>query len=371
MQLFHFQPKSHQRKRDYEFGRTLGIGGYGEVKLVKETKTGKEFACKVIEKKIVADMEYQLRRQNLLLDLHHNGVIKLHEWFESKERFYLIFELAAGGELYQHLLEATRFKEPEAREVASTLTKALSYLHARGVVHRDLKLENVLYRSTEFSDCCISDFGLAAQLEGRPLFNHCGSAGYTAPEVYTPGGYGAEVDMWSLGVVVFCLMGGRFPYKNTEPLALAEEARTTKLYFPRTWDDISADAKDFVSRCLVVDPKKRMTAAEALEHPWFKTPLPAPQPLPSPELSRVTSNRPILERQRTNPPPLTSQAIERRQTVIEGKPEATSSAIEKRETIIRGRPEGAEMSSGGTDLSGTELERRPSKAEMDVKTSIL
>ncbi|KAM0748582.1 Pkinase-domain-containing protein [Meredithblackwellia eburnea MCA 4105] len=302
LHLFHHQPKSHERKKDYKFGNILGVGGYGEVKLATRVSDGKLYAVKVVQKAIITDLALQVRRQATLLGLDHPHVIKLHEWFESKERFYLVFELAAKGELYQRLIEATRFRECEARDVARSLTSAVDYLHKKRIVHRDIKLENVLYRSDAFSDLCLSDFGLAAQLEpeGKVLKTICGSPGYTAPEVYLQQGYGAPVDMWSLGVVVFCLMGGRFPYKNTNPVDLAREAMTTELYFPKSWDIVSPLAKDFVSRLLIVDPEKRMTAAEAVEHEWLKQSHRAPTP--PPEIVPPPVARPPIARRQTQLP---------------------------------------------------------------------
>ncbi|KAL8280643.1 hypothetical protein RQP46_006966 [Phenoliferia psychrophenolica] len=178
-----FQPKSHSRKKDFEFGRILGIGGYGAVKLVTETKTSKEYAVKIVPKTTIrVSSEQQALRLEFLMSLEHPHVIKLQEYFESKERYYLLIFLT------------------------------------------------------------------------------------------TADSYDSSVDLWSLGIILFCLLGGRFPYKAVDSLALAQEASTTRLHFPpHPWDSISKDVKHLISRLLTVNPLKRITAAEALLHPWFES----------------------------------------------------------------------------------------------------
>ncbi|GAA5854138.1 hypothetical protein JCM8547_008241 [Rhodosporidiobolus lusitaniae] len=298
------QPASHSRKREFRIGELLGVGGFAEVKKAVQLETGREVAIKIIPKSRIRDHGQQVFRQNTLLQLKHPHIIETLCWFESKERYYLVFELAAGGELFEHLMESEnyRFSEAEAREVVYALVSGVKYLHSKNIIHRDLKPENVLYRTPPGShpevghdDCVISDFGLAAYVEpnGGRLYTIAGSAGYSAPEMYPEEGvvdgqcrgkgYGLKADVWSLGVIAFICMGGRFPYKKTEPVELAQEARTTKLYFPRSWETISEEAKDFVSWLLTVDEDQRPTAAEALEHPWLRAALSRP---PSPVACR-------------------------------------------------------------------------------------
>ncbi|BGP00247.1 putative Calcium/calmodulin-dependent protein kinase II (putative) [Rhodotorula toruloides] len=304
MHLFDYisgQPQTHHRKRHYTIRETLGVGGFAEVKRATALDTGREVAIKIIPKTRIRDMTQQIFRQNTLLTLKHPHIIETIEWFESKGHIYIVFELAAGGELFEHLIESPnyRFSEAEAREVMYALVDGVAYLHSRNIVHRDLKPENVLYRTPPGShpeighdDCVISDFGLAAYVDpkGGRLHTVAGSAGYTAPEVYPEEGvvdgrgqgrgYGLKVDVWSLGIIAFCCLGGRFPYKETEPAKLADEARRTKLYFPRSWENVSETAKDFIRRLLTVDEDERPTAAEALEHPWLRVALSRP-PSPS------------------------------------------------------------------------------------------
>ncbi|SCV69777.1 BQ2448_1171 [Microbotryum intermedium] len=276
--FFHLQPPSHKRKKAYKIGAHLGTGGFGEVKQATELATGRQVAIKIILKAKIADLKIQVQRQESLKKLDHPHIVKLIEWFESKEKMYLVFELAAGGELFDHLIDAGRFEEDEAKEVAYALCDAVAYLASHNVLHRDIKPENVLYRDPPghngagHDDCVLSDFGLATVVNpNERLHTIAGSAGYSAPEMYSEEGYGLAADCWSLGVVVFAMMGGRFPYKATESRALAHEARTTKLYFPPVWRSISAQAKDFVRKLLEVDPIKRMTAVQALQHPWLRS----------------------------------------------------------------------------------------------------
>lgn len=286
------QPPTHHRKKHYIFKETLGTGGFATVKQATSKDDGREVAIKIIEKDRIRDHAQQVYRQNTLMTLKHEHIIELIEWFESKNHYFLVFELAAGGELFDHLVESPncRFSEAEAREVVYALVDGVKYLHERNIMHRDLKPENVLYRTPPGShpevghdDCVISDFGLAAYVDpnGGRLYTIAGSAGYSAPEMYPPegiengqgrgNGYGLKADMWSLGVIAFCCLGGRFPYKKTDPVELAEEARTTELYFPRTWETVSEEAKDFIRKLLTVDETARMSAAEAIQHPWLRT----------------------------------------------------------------------------------------------------
>ncbi|GAA5890575.1 hypothetical protein JCM8208_004920 [Rhodotorula glutinis] len=304
------QPPSYHRKKHYEIKQTLGVGGFAVVKQAKALDTGREVAIKIIPKERIRDHEQQVFRQNTLLQLKHPHIIETIEWYESSSKYYLVFELAAGGELFEHLIDSPgyRFSEAEAREVMYALVDGVTYLHSKNIIHRDLKPENVLYRTPPGShpdvghdDLVLSDFGLAAYVErnGGRLYTVAGSAGYSAPEMYPEEGvvngqgqgkgYGLKADVWSLGVIAFCCLGGRFPYKKTDPEELAHEARTTELYFPRTWDNVSDEAKDFIRQLLTVDEDERPSAAEALNHPWLRTAVSRP---PSPAAAsprRLTS----------------------------------------------------------------------------------
>ncbi|GAA6010340.1 hypothetical protein JCM11491_006275 [Sporobolomyces phaffii] len=355
LDLLSGQPASRSRKRHYQFKDTLGVGGFAEVKRATCIDDGQDVAIKIIPKVKIRDHEQQVFRQNTLLKLKHEHIIELREWFESKERYYLVFELAAGGELFEHLIESPnyRFSEEEAREVVYALVDGVKYLHDKNIIHRDLKPENVLYRTPPGSqpevghdDCVISDFGLAAYLPpGERLYTIAGSAGYSAPEMYPREGislgrgqgkgYGLKADVWSLGVVAFCCMGGRFPFKKTDPFELAEEARTTKLYFPKTWDVISDDAKHFVRWLLTVDEEKRPTIGEALQHPWLRSAVSRP---PSP------SNQPNLpvftpQPSRANSPvPGDVPLLERKETLEVPKMEDLGMRLSRTETITRHAP---------------------------------
>ncbi|BGP48991.1 hypothetical protein JCM10450v2_004870 [Rhodotorula kratochvilovae] len=350
MHLFDYltgQPPSHHRKKRYVIKETLGVGGFATVKHATALDTGREVAIKIIPKERIRDHEQQIFRQNTLLKLKHPHIIETIEWYESTGKYYLVFELAAGGELFEHLIESPgyRFSEAEAREVMYALVDGVAYLHNRNIVHRDLKPENVLYRTPPGShpevghdDCVISDFGLAAYVEpnGGRLFTVAGSAGYSAPEMYPEegvvdgqgqgNGYGLKVDVWSLGVI-----GGRFPFKKTDPEELAHEARTTTLYFPRTWDGVSEDAKDFIRQLLTVDEDARPTAAEALEHPWLRTALSRPPSPAQPAAQRLAPPEPEEHEAHHLGP-----SLSRTETLTEHAP-----IIEKRSTYTGGKGERA------------------------------
>ncbi|GJN91210.1 hypothetical protein Rhopal_004228-T1 [Rhodotorula paludigena] len=335
MHLFDYltgQPASHHRKRHYSIKETLGVGGFAVVKRATALDTGREVAVKIIPKEKIRDHEQQIFRQNTLLRLKHPHIIETVEWYESSSKYYLVFELAAGGELFEHLMESPgyRFPEAEAREVVYALVDGVAYLHGLNIAHRDLKPENVLYRTPPGShpevghdDCVISDFGLAAYVEpnGGRLFTVAGSAGYSAPEMYPEEGvlngegqgrgYGLKADVWSLGVI----------------------ARTTELYFPRSWETVSEEAKDFIRKLLTVNEDERPTAAEALDHPWLRSALsrpPSPAALSKP--ASLAPHDPPTDEQRLGP------SLSRTETVTNHAP-----LFERRSTFDAAREQQAKV----------------------------
>ncbi|KAK4057330.1 hypothetical protein OIO90_001827 [Microbotryomycetes sp. JL221] len=341
----------NKRKRAYRIHKHIGrqaahaslshdrSGGFGQVHQATSLETDEEVAIKIILKANVTDLSTQISRQNTLATLVHPHIVHLREWFESRDKFYLVFELAAGGELFDHIVDVGRFGEAEAKEVAYALTSAVAYIADRNILHRDIKPENILYRNPPghndagHDDCVLSDFGLATQVpRDRKLHTIAGSAGYGAPEIYSEVGYGLPADCWSLGVVTFVCIGGRFPYRATLAHEIAEEARTTELYFPATWDGISETCKDFVRRLLTYDPEQRMTAAEALRHPWLMDALSRP---PSPHQGSPTKQETPVINAMSEISPVTSPTsdqllpcpeIARRPTVV-SKGQDTRAAI--------------------------------------------
>lgn len=187
--------------------------------------------------------------------------------------FYWV-QLAEGGELFDHIVTHGRFNDLDARHMVSDITSAVAYIHSLNLVHRDLKPENLFVRGkAPFSppfDLVVADFGVAVQLDSPngQISGVCGSPGYTAPEVYRRQRYGKPVDMWSLGVITFIMLCGRFPFAHLQgPAFLAEldDPIRASSRFPKHFG-LSRAAEDFIMRCLTVDPVERMTAEQAMNH---------------------------------------------------------------------------------------------------------
>ena len=184
-----------------------------------------------------------------------------------------MFEEATGGELFERILERGRFTELDACRTIRAVLSAIQYLHHHNIVHRDIKPENILYRTkAEDANVVLVDFGIAAHMkdDNEVLTSVCGSFGYAAPEILAKKGHGKAVDMWSLGVITYTMLCGYTPFRSDDAAALAAETQRGKVEFhDRYWKNISAEAKDFVKKCLTVDPKKRITADEGMAHPWL------------------------------------------------------------------------------------------------------
>lgn len=270
--MFFFQKSI---KKYYDLREVLGSGSFATVKLGVHKKTGERFAVKQIDKSAIKDSEDSLQNEiDILKQINHPNIIALKEIFDSKSKLYLVMELVSGGELFDRIVEKGSYTEKDASVLIRKVIDAIHYLHGKGIVHRDLKPENLLYSLEDGGDTeiKIADFGLAKIAgDASPMMSTtCGTPGYVAPEVLKNEGYDKAVDLWSVGVILYILLCGFPPfYEESTPL-LFEQIMKGHFEFPDPyWTNISASAKDLVSKLIVVDPKKRLTAEEAMKHPWI------------------------------------------------------------------------------------------------------
>ncbi|RDW85066.1 putative Ca2+ kinase-1 [Coleophoma cylindrospora] len=269
----HGQPESYDKKSKYRFGRTLGAGTYGIVREA-EGPTGK-VAVKIILKKNVKGNEQMVYDElEMLQRMKHPHIVRFVDWFESRDKYYIVTQLATGGELFDRICEQGRFTEKDASQTIRQVLEAVDYLHDNNVVHRDLKPENLLYlTSNADSDLVLADFGIAKMLDSKDevLTTMAGSFGYAAPEVMLKKGHGKPVDMWSLGVITYTLLCGYSPFRSENLQDLIEECSSARVIFhERYWKDVSDDAKDFIGHLLQPDAEERSGSKEALNHPWLR-----------------------------------------------------------------------------------------------------
>jgi len=254
----------------YEIGKELGRGGFSIVKKGKNKKTGEEVAVKCINKKNLKKDELQLltREINIMQKLRHRSIIQLIDIFETPSELFLVLELVSGGELFDQIVERGSYSEHDAANLIRQVLEGIDYMHRHGVVHRDLKPENLLCASANVIK--IADFGLSKDIESGNLQTSCGTPSYVAPEVLLGGQYDNEVDIWSIGVITYVLLCGFTPFYGDNQRQLFERILHAKFDYPSPeWDDVTATAKDFVSKLLVVNPAERLTAEQALKHPWI------------------------------------------------------------------------------------------------------
>ncbi|XP_056325791.1 phosphorylase b kinase gamma catalytic chain, liver/testis isoform [Danio aesculapii] len=268
----------------YDPKEVIGRGVSSVVRRCVHKHTGQEFAVKIIEITAEKMTEQQLEevKSSTLKEIHvlnlvkgHPSIITLIDSYESTAFIFLVFDLMRRGELFDYLTEKVTLSEKETRSMMRALLEAVQYLHALNIVHRDLKPENILL--DDQGHLKLSDFGFSVQLgPDEKLRELCGTPGYLAPEILkcsmdeTHEGYGKEVDLWACGVILFTLLAGSPPFWHRKQLLMLRMIMEGRYQFSSPeWDDRSDTVKDLISRLLVVEPTLRLTAEQALAHPFF------------------------------------------------------------------------------------------------------
>lgn len=260
---------------DYDLKEELGKGAFSVVHRAIHKKTGQEFAVKVIKKAVLGTDEKTRKRYvtevEILKKANHPHIIPLEDLIDTNEKLYLVMELVSGGELFDKIVEKGSYSEKDACSIVLKVVDAIRYLHAMNIVHRDLKPENLLLKKEDDTHVMLSDFGLSRILgEESMMSTACGTPYYVAPEVVKATSYTREIDMWSVGVITYFLLAGFPPFMGERLPEIIEQILAADYQFPSPyWDEISDSARDFVRKLLVIDPKNRMTAEQALQHPWL------------------------------------------------------------------------------------------------------
>lgn len=261
---------------DIEDEAVIGTGALSVVKPGKRISDGKDFAVKIINKELLTKEQLVLVHDeiDIMNKIDNPHCIRMYECYESPQKVFMILELLAGGELFDRILSQSFFGEKMAAVVIRDVTSAIQHLHSHGIVHRDLKPENLIFQSKdENSPVKIADFGFGKinmHFYLESMTTRCGSPGYMAPEILKGVPYDNMCDLWSLGVVLYVLLCGFPPFfhDNQDELTAAILAGEYTMPSPY-WDNISDLAKNLINGLLVVDPKKRMTADQVLNHPWI------------------------------------------------------------------------------------------------------
>jgi len=263
----------------WELGKELGSGHFAKVKLVTNVgndtiEKGHQAALKIIKKPKEAKKKKLVANEHkVLMEMTHPYIVKCYDAFETDDRLYLVMELMPGGELFDTIVDLGHFTEEMAQSVCFKLLGALKFMHDKGVAHRDLKPENMLMtKKGKDGEVKITDFGLSKFFDEQTavMKTPCGTPGYIAPEVLHMKGYDQQCDIWSFGVIVYILLCGFPPFYADNDKMLFDKIKAGKYEFLKPyWDPISDGAKDFVSKMLVVDPKKRATVDDLLAHEWL------------------------------------------------------------------------------------------------------
>ncbi|KAI6203101.1 hypothetical protein M3Y94_00517500 [Aphelenchoides besseyi] len=254
---------------NFDLGKRLGHGRFGSVFVASENRSQFIVALKILHKsEIIASAHHQVQREiDIQFHLHHTNIVRLFGYFHDNKRVYLILEYAPNGSLYSLLQKKQFFKPALAANLLDQLVSALMFIHNYGVIHRDVKPENMLLSGQTLK---IADFGWAAPAKSSQLKTYCGTPDYLAPEMLKEGAYGFEVDIWAVGVTLYEFLTGRAPFDSNRDSptmkTLYKNIGSGRYRLPSTMPN---GAKELIQQILCVDPKERLSLQEVKENSWI------------------------------------------------------------------------------------------------------
>ncbi|XP_035731166.1 calcium/calmodulin-dependent protein kinase type II delta chain isoform X10 [Vespa mandarinia] len=260
---------------NYDLKEELGKGAFSVVRRCVQKSSGLEFAAKIINTKKLSARDFQKleREARICRKLQHPNIVRLHDSIQEENYHYLVFDLVTGGELFEDIVAREFYSEADASHCIQQILESVHHCHYNGVVHRDLKPENLLLASkAKGAAVKLADFGLAIEVSGesQAWFGFAGTPGYLSPEVLKKEPYGKPVDIWACGVILYILLVGYPPFWDDDQHRLYAQIKAGSYDYPSPeWDTVTPEAKNLINQMLTVNPSKRITANEALKHPWI------------------------------------------------------------------------------------------------------
>ncbi|KAK3553998.1 hypothetical protein QTP70_019113 [Hemibagrus guttatus] len=267
-------PTSTRFTDEYQLYEELGKGAFSIVRRCVKKSTGQEYAAKIINtKKLTARDHQKLEREARICRLlKHPNIVRLHDSISEEGFHYLVFDLVTGGELFEDIVAREYYSEADASHCINQILESVSHIHQHDIVHRDLKPENLLLASKmKGAAVKLADFGLAIEVQGdqQAWFGFAGTPGYLSPEVLRKDPYGKPVDIWACGVILYILLVGYPPFWDEDQHKLYQQIKAGAYDFPSPeWDTVTPEAKNLINQMLTINPAKRITADQALKHPW-------------------------------------------------------------------------------------------------------
>ncbi|XP_065815606.1 calcium/calmodulin-dependent protein kinase type II delta chain isoform X12 [Labrus bergylta] len=259
---------------EYQLYEELGKGAFSIVRRCVKKSTGQEYAAKIINTKKLSARDHQKleREARICRLLKHPNIVRLHDSISEEGFHYLVFDLVTGGELFEDIVAREYYSEADASHCINQILESVSHIHQHDIVHRDLKPENLLLASKmKGAAVKLADFGLAIEVQGdqQAWFGFAGTPGYLSPEVLRKDPYGKPVDIWACGVILYILLVGYPPFWDEDQHKLYQQIKAGAYDFPSPeWDTVTPEAKNLINQMLTINPAKRITADQAIKHPW-------------------------------------------------------------------------------------------------------